>query len=81
MGAPEADTMAAMQAHWARPLSPLAVLADTGDPASLASEALPSSGQDPATLILTCTNCGAVMDERKCKLVCVCGYYLSCSDY
>jgi hypothetical protein len=36
---------------------------------------------DPATLILTCANCGATMDERKCKLICRCGYFLSCSDY
>jgi hypothetical protein len=36
---------------------------------------------DPAALILTCANCGAAMDERKCKLICTCGYFLSCSDY
>ena len=36
---------------------------------------------DPAAIILTCANCGAAMDERKCKLVCRCGYFLSCSDY
>jgi len=36
---------------------------------------------DPGTVILTCANCGAAMDERKCKLVCRCGYFLSCSDY
>ena len=36
---------------------------------------------DPAAVILTCANCGAAMDERKCKLVCRCGSFLSCSDY
>ena len=36
---------------------------------------------DPAEVILTCANCGAPMDERKCKLICRCGYFLSCSDY
>jgi hypothetical protein len=36
---------------------------------------------DPGALILTCANCGAAMDERKCKLICRCGYFLSCSDY
>ena len=36
---------------------------------------------DPAELMLTCANCGARMDERKCKLICRCGYFLSCSDY
>lgn len=30
----------------------------------------------------TCANCGAQMEERKCKLICHgCGYFLSCSDY
>ena len=36
---------------------------------------------DPGTVILTCASCGAAMDERKCKLICRCGYFLSCSDY
>jgi hypothetical protein len=36
---------------------------------------------DPALVILTCANCGAPMDERKCKLIGRCGYFLSCSDY
>jgi hypothetical protein len=36
---------------------------------------------DPGDLMLTCANCGARMDERKCKLICTCGYFLSCSDY
>jgi hypothetical protein len=41
----------------------------------------PDPEPDPATVILTCANCGALMDERKCKLICRCGYFLSCSDY
>lgn len=36
---------------------------------------------DPGELMLTCASCGARMDERGCKLVCRCGYFLSCSDY
>jgi exosome complex RNA-binding protein Csl4 len=36
---------------------------------------------DPGVVVLTCANCGAQMDERKCKLTCSCGYFLSCSDY
>jgi hypothetical protein len=36
---------------------------------------------DPGVVVLTCANCGAPMDERKCKLICHCGYFLSCSDY
>jgi hypothetical protein len=31
--------------------------------------------------MLVCANCGARMDERTCKLICRCGYFLSCSDY
>jgi hypothetical protein len=41
----------------------------------------PAEPIDPAAVILTCANCGAAMDERKCKLICRCGYFLSCSDY
>ncbi len=36
---------------------------------------------DPGDLMLVCAQCGARMEERKCKLICRCGYYLSCSDY
>ncbi len=36
---------------------------------------------EPGVVVLTCANCGASMDERKCKLICPCGYFLSCSDY
>jgi hypothetical protein len=34
--------------------------------------------------VRTCPNCGATLQDRKCKLFCpdpVCGYYLSCADY
>ncbi len=58
------------------PPMPMLELIDA-DGADAAPPALP----DPAALILTCANCGAAMDERKCKLVCRCGYFLSCSDY
>jgi hypothetical protein len=37
--------------------------------------------EDPGLVVRTCANCGAEMDERKCKLICRCGYFLSCSDY
>ena len=40
-----------------------------------------SRDPDPGLLMRTCANCGAEMDERKCKLICRCGYFLSCSDY
>jgi hypothetical protein len=36
---------------------------------------------DPGVVMTTCANCGARMIERKCKLICTCGYFLSCSDY
>ncbi len=54
----------------ATPVVPLALLDDDLDQAP-----------DPGALMLTCANCGAAMDERKCKLICRCGYFLSCSDY
>lgn len=41
----------------------------------------PTADTDPGALVRTCANCGAAMDERKCKLICRCGYFLSCSDY
>ena len=53
---------------------PLAMLDGDDDTTDIAAV-------DPGTVILTCANCGAQMDERKCKLICRCGYFLSCSDY
>lgn len=50
-------------------------------PLLLLDEAAPPVEVDPGAVILTCANCGAAMDERKCKLICRCGYFLSCSDY
>ncbi|HWH23454.1 MAG TPA: hypothetical protein VNW68_01025 [Candidatus Limnocylindria bacterium] len=41
----------------------------------------PPAVDDPGAVTLTCANCGAQMVERKCKLICACGYFLSCSDY
>ena len=41
----------------------------------------PLTDYDRALVMFTCANCGARMIERKCKLVCRCGYFLSCSDY
>ncbi len=55
----------------AEPPPPAIVLLDAADPEPV----------DPSAVILTCANCGAPMDERKCKLICRCGYFLSCSDY
>ncbi len=45
-----------------------------------ADDAVPAD-VDPGEVVLTCANCGARMDERKCKLICRCGYFASCSDY
>jgi hypothetical protein len=36
---------------------------------------------DEEVLIRTCLNCGKAMMDEKCKLVCECGYFASCSDY
>lgn len=48
-------------------------------PTLIAAE--PTVEIDPGVVVMTCANCGAQMDERKCKLICDCGYFLSCSDY
>jgi hypothetical protein len=53
-------------------LQPIVLLDDSSDDAFQ---------PDPAAIMLTCANCGARMDERKCKLICRCGYFASCSDY
>jgi hypothetical protein len=58
--------------------APLVLLLDGEEDAV---EAVRGPDDDPAAVILTCANCGAPMDERKCKLICRCGYFLSCSDY
>jgi len=67
-----------------------AMLDDSDPPATLAlvppirfldESDEPSGAVDPGLVIMTCANCGAAMDERKCKLICRCGYFLSCSDY
>ena len=61
------------------PILPIVLL--DGD--AVAADRAPAArtADDPAAVILTCANCGAAMDERKCKLICGCGYFLSCSDY
>jgi hypothetical protein len=59
-------------------LQPLVILDDATEAADADGD-LPA--MDPGTVVLTCANCGAAMDERKCKLICRCGYFLSCSDY
>jgi hypothetical protein len=62
-------------AHEIAPESPIRVIPGPGSsPSGFALE-------DPGEIMLTCANCGARMDERKCKLICRCGYFLSCSDY
>ena len=56
---------------------PALVVVEDEEPAGVGAAA----DVDPEAVILTCANCGAQMDEHKCKLVCRCGYFLSCSDY
>jgi hypothetical protein len=78
MDAPETD----LDIH---PTSPILLIRDPDGTAA----AMTAGGarrpdvepDDPGELVLVCANCGARMDERKCKLICRCGYFLSCSDY
>jgi hypothetical protein len=53
--------------------------ATSAPPEAAPSVQLPSA--DPGEMLRVCANCGAAMEERKCKLICRCGYFLSCSDY
>jgi exosome complex RNA-binding protein Csl4 len=57
-------------------IEPILLIDDGPEPALTAE-----IDEDPGVVVLTCANCGATMDERKCKLICRCGYFLSCSDY
>jgi hypothetical protein len=60
---------------------PTLTIVDDGQPPPPASSGSPPTDYDRALVMLTCANCGARMIERKCKLICTCGYFLSCSDY
>jgi hypothetical protein len=55
------------------------VILDPDEPPAGTHEA--DSSGDPEAVIMTCPNCGARLSERRCKLICRCGYFLSCSDY
>ena len=62
---------------------------DVTTSATVAPDAIPVSttvatadfSDDPGLVMTSCANCGAKMLDRKCKLICSCGYFLSCSDY
>jgi hypothetical protein len=71
--APETPAVASGQVA----VTPIRLVDDGPGPVAGADQA----PDDPAELMLTCANCGARMDERKCKLIRRCGYFLSCSDY
>lgn len=59
----------------------LLIIDPDGPPLGVPVGAGPDSFDDPEAVILTCPNCGARLSERRCKLICRCGYFLSCSDY
>jgi hypothetical protein len=52
---------------------------DESDPVVVAPSSLAEI--DPGLVMTCCANCGAQMIDRKCKMICECGYFLSCSDY
>jgi hypothetical protein len=52
---------------------------DESAPAAVAPA--PSNEFDPGLVMTCCANCGKQMIDRKCKMICECGYFLSCSDY
>jgi hypothetical protein len=54
---------------------------DVAEP-PLSSPGVESTSTDPDAVIRTCPNCGARLQESRCKLLCPrCHYYMSCSDY
>jgi hypothetical protein len=56
--------------------------APTSDESAVAVVApTPLSEIDPGLVMTCCANCGAQMIDRACKMICECGYFLSCSDY
>lgn len=56
--------------------------APTSDESALSVVAqTPLAEIDPGLVMTCCANCGAQMIDRKCKMICECGYFLSCSDY
>lgn len=56
--------------------------ASTSDESALVIVApTPLAEIDPGLVMTCCANCGAQMIDRKCKMICECGYFLSCSDY
>ncbi len=47
----------------------LSTVSNQTRPIILLDDTDPPARADPETVILTCANCGAMMDERKCKLI------------
>ncbi len=74
------DRMEAVHGSDLAPGSPIRLL-DPTVPSATSGTGAGVEPDDPGELMLVCANCGARMDERKCKLICRCGYFLSCSDY
>lgn len=52
---------------------------DASTPVVVAST--PLTEIDPGLVMTCCANRGKQMIDRKCKMICECGYFLSCSDY
>ena len=52
---------------------------DESTPVVVAST--PAAEIDQGLVMTCCANCGKQMIDRKCKMICECGYFLSCSDY
>jgi hypothetical protein len=70
--------------HYAAPAALKAAPLPTSATTVSASTDVPATAdfsEDPGLVMTSCANCGAQMLDRKCKLICSCGYFLSCSDY
>ena len=54
----------------------------TCNPSEIDAKRKRDSAQHLEKIERTCPNCGAQLDEQKCKLVCPnCSYFKSCSDF
>jgi hypothetical protein len=54
---------------------------DESIPVAASTPAPAPAESDPGLVMTCCANCGKQMIDRKCKMICECGYFLSCSDY
>jgi hypothetical protein len=63
------------------PAAPLLILPDPASQSAETTDPPVFELVESGDLINVCLQCGRRMEPRKCKLICECGYFLSCSDF